>query len=543
MSTEQAAPVRVCEMCGVEFEQIAGRRPRKRCYECNPLDRRKRPPVAGRSGASAKRRPVAGTPFTVEHFRDWSRDLVLDVGDQYEPADYFLDWLADVFKRDDAGLPVYPEAWLLVPEENGKTTSLAILALYHLEHTQWGNVLWAASARDQALLGYEQAAGLVERTPGLGARFKLHPGYRRIRHVDTYARLQVQAADDRTGDGPIPTLAILDELHRHRTLRLYRTWRGKLTKRGGQLLTISTAGEPYGEFETTRDAIRHAATVYTRSGSMTRSTGGGVVMHDWAVAEGEPVDDMRVVKAANPFPGVTEESLRRKHESPTMTLAHWSRFVCNRPTREVNAAIQESEWRAAAVSDVIPPGTRIHAGLDVAWKWDTTALVPLWWRDSEYRLLGPATILTPPRDGTSLDPNRVEAALVQLHNRTPIERLTMDTSRAEQLAEWARSELGCDVLDRRQTNPLAAEDYSRFMEALRSGWLKHSGDPGLTQHVLNAVARILPLGDARFDRPAQSRSDRERHDVRVIDALAAAAMVHSAASVTAADDGPLFAFL
>ena len=36
--------------------------------------------------------------------------------------------------------------------------------------------------------------------------------------------------------------------------------------------------------------------------------------------------------------------------------------------------------------------------------------------------------------------------------------------------------------------------------------LKHSGDPGLTRHVLNATVRIMPLGDAVFARPGLSRT-------------------------------------
>jgi hypothetical protein len=60
------------------------------------------------------------------------------------------------------------------------------------------------------------------------------------------------------------------------------------------------------------------------------------------------------------------------------------------------------------------------------------------------------------------------------------------------------------------------------------GWLKHSGDLGLTQHALNAIARVLPQGDARFDRPHTSRFGVQT--TRVVDALIAAAMAHSAAA-------------
>jgi hypothetical protein len=42
-------------------------------------------------------------------------------------------------------------------------------------------------------------------------------GYRRIKCLRSGGRIQVFAADDRTGDG-VFTLALLDELHRHRDL-------------------------------------------------------------------------------------------------------------------------------------------------------------------------------------------------------------------------------------------------------------------------------------------------------------------------------------
>ncbi len=87
------------------------------------------------------------------------------------------------------------------------------------------------------------------------------------------------------------------------------------------------------------------------------------------------------------------------------------------------------------------------------------------------------------------------------------------------------------MIDRTQSNSLACLDYARFMEALREGWLHHSGDPGLTSHALNAVARVLPQGDTKFERPKESRTvNDELARRRVIDALVAAAMVHSTAA-------------
>jgi hypothetical protein len=72
-------------------------------------------------------------------------------------------------------------------------------------------------------------------------------------------------------------------------------------------------------------------------------------------------------------------------------------------------------------------------------------------------------------------------------------------------------------------------DYSEFMKALRAGVLKHSGDPGLTRHVLNATVKLMPLGDAVFARPGQGRmTNVTLRDRRQIDALVAAAYANTA---------------
>ena len=95
------------------------------------------------------------------------------------------------------------------------------------------------------------------------------------------------------------------------------------------------------------------------------------------------------------------------------------------------------------MKDGIPPGEPVWLGLDVAWKYDTTAAVPYWQRDTEYRLFGPAAILTPPRDGSTLHPDEVKRALRDIHARNPIHTVVMDVSGAEDIASWIESDLGC----------------------------------------------------------------------------------------------------
>jgi hypothetical protein len=247
-------------------------------------------------------------------------------------------------------------------------------------------------------------------------------------------------------------------------------------------------------------------------------------LHEWMVPSDDLCSDMRVVKQANPLWSITEATLAEDFASPTMDLGDWKRLKCNRPTRSVISAITDKEWDDAQTKQEIPAGGEIDIGLDIAFKWDTTALVPLW-NSPKYRLLGSATVLVPPRDGSSLHPDEIKNALHELAHGFQVGAVVMDMERAADVGSWIEDELGVTVIDRGQTNKLACADYEAFMDGLRNGTLKHTGDPGLRAHVLNAIARRLPGGDHRFDRPTLSRRSVGQQDRRVIDALTAAAMV------------------
>ncbi|MGI8423041.1 MAG: terminase large subunit domain-containing protein [Chloroflexota bacterium] len=421
-----------------------------------------------------------------------------------------------------------PECWLVVPESNGKSTLTAVLIMYYCEFSPDADIPVAASARDQAEIIFKQAQSFRRRTSAL-RDFECKPGLREIVFGGA-SKAKIFASDAGTGDGVIPApLAVLDELHRHKSLELYRTWAGKLDKEHAQLIVISTAGEPGGEFELVREAIRQSAVDSEREGCFGRFVGPNSVMHEYAIPENGDVMDMALVKAANPSERITVETLEAKRSRPSWSLPHWRRLTCNLPTRATDSAITEAEWAAAGRGwQPIPVGNHVMVGFDAGWKWDTTAIVPFYARSAEERVFGAPTILTPPRDGDSLDPDKVKRALLELHRRTPIDVLVMDTSHAKDIASWAGQDLGCEVVERAQTNSFAVMDYQQFMQALRSGWLRQPNDPEFTRHVMNAIARLLPGGDTRFDRPHATRARTSAlQDRRVIDALTAAAMVHS----------------
>jgi hypothetical protein len=54
--------------------------------------------------------------------------MVLDTGDYWEPEDFQLEIVADIFAGVD-------EVWVVIPEGNAKTTLMSGVALYHGDYT------------------------------------------------------------------------------------------------------------------------------------------------------------------------------------------------------------------------------------------------------------------------------------------------------------------------------------------------------------------------------------------------------------------------
>jgi phage terminase large subunit-like protein len=467
-------------------------------------------------------------PFTLEHFRRYCYALRLDSGDRFVLEEFQEAVSADIF----AG---FAETWMIVPEGNGKTTFMSAHALYHGDYMPSAFVPIGASSREQAEILYRQAEGFVFRTPGLRDRFKCQEGYRRIKCLRTGGRIQVYAADDRTADGIIPTLAMLDELHRHRNLRLYRTWRGKLLKRGGQIATISTAGEPGGEFEDARANMRRLAREVTVDGCHVRAVGEDSVLHDWAVPSTGQAVDMDVVAAANPRTDLTAEVLRKKHDSPTMTNEHWLRFVCNIPSSFDGNGISGDDWDALADPNLDPDRDLVGVGwMDLAWQIDTSAIGVLLWDEEGMRYVPSPVVVEPP-----VDESDIVRAIVDFQLRFP--RLigwVMDPNAgAQQMAQLLEKGTHPLQIDR-DVPPLEFIEHSqdpapmslaatRLDEAVRTRVLRHSGDRTMRRHVLNAVRRATAGEKYRFDRPSDAKG--EKRAKYPIDCLTGLLMANSVA--------------
>jgi phage terminase large subunit-like protein len=439
--------------------------------------------------------------------------------------------------------------WTIIPEANGKTTLYGGLGLYWADFQPACEVLLAAASRQQAELMYSQAAGFVRRTPGMRKRFRPYDGYRRIKSLRLEGRIQVMSADDSTVDGVLYDLALIDELHRHKNLKLYRVWKGKAQKRGGTLGVISTAGEPGGEFEDARANIVRTAQSVVRTGLHVRAVSGETVLHDWAVPMNADVEDMAIVKQANPFSLITEKTLRSKRDDPAMTTEHWRRFVCNQAVLSGGSAVSPEEWDKLREEGCEPDrAAPAYGWLDLGWKIDTTALGALVWESDERRVVSDVLVIPPPVDeahivagllrlqasfedfrGVVYDPNAGGQQMAQLLEKGEHPLQTDDDAR--ELVGLPRLEgAGAPIIDfieHSQDNAPMADAAAKLDEAIRNGWLVHDGNRLLRSHVLNAVGRSLGGEKWKFDRPADAKG--ERRGRYPIDALTGLLMGHRTA--------------
>lgn len=420
------------------------------------------------------------------------------------------------------------ESLILIPKKNGKTTLLAALALFHLCTTDNAACYIGAASRDQATILYDQARGLVERSEWLADEVDVKAGYRQIRSRRDSGMIRVLAADAGTADGVLPTLALVDELHRHKSADLYGVFRDGLGPRDGRMMTISTAGDdedsPLGQLRARayREGVKQKGayrTVRTR----------GFAMHEWALEPDADVTDLELVKTANPAPWQTVEALAERLDSPSMTPWAWARFACGIWGQGAERAFDPELWaELESLNEQIPEGATVCLGFDGARRRDTTALVAV---DVKTGLLNVVGYWPRPLDADDeweIPEEEVDEAVAHAFDRWKVFRLYGDPPYWETaLDRWA-GEYGKETVVRWWTNrvKLMALALRAFRNDMRSRALSHDGDVDLADHVRNAVVRKTKM--IEDDEPLWTISKESSSSERKIDLVMAAVLAWKA---------------
>lgn len=426
---------------------------------------------------------------SLDDFRAFCAELTVSQGRPLLLEPFQERMLADYFEG-------VRETLILIPKKCGKTTTLAALALYHLLTTPDAACYVAAASREQATLIFDAACGFVARSPALREQLIVRRGYRELWTSDKRGKLKVLASDVDTADGVLCTLALVDELHRHRSGGLYGVLADGLGPRDGQIVTISTAGDdensPLGQLR----QRAHALPGLVRDGAYRYVRAQDFALHEWALDADQDLDDLALVKTANPASWQTIDELRKRRDSPATVPWQWARFACGVWMFGHDSAISDAEWRGCARPGLeIPAGAHgVVVGLDIAWRHDCTAMTPVC-RDGESIIVHPPTVLEPPGDGTSIDSEDVWSMIVALAARWPGLTIVADPNAgAPELLQRIERELTHVRLAEFAQAPHAmAMAAGRLQEAIATGTLRHPDDAVLTAHVLAAVA--TPVGE------------------------------------------------
>jgi phage terminase large subunit-like protein len=431
----------------------------------------------------------------LEDFAAFCELLILDSGEALVLEPFQRTMLGDYF--DGAR-----ETVALLPKGNGKTTLLAALALFELCTISDAEVVIAAASRDQAALMLRQAQGFIRRSADLGARLSVKQ--REIEHRELGGRVRVLSADVHTGDGVLPSLALVDELHRHRSIELYAVLRDGLYKRGGQMVTISTAGVSHqGPLWVARqNALERGS---TRDGSYLVARSDGFVLHEWSVAPDADPDDIEAVKGANPASWITVEGLRERRGSPTTTKHDWRRFAANQWTQNAERWLPEGAWDACAdLGRKIPEGERVVIGFDGSRTGDATGIVAVTLGPHPHTQIVALWERDPYDLAWTVPQNEVLDVLRRSCEHWRVEEIAADEAYwVSELEQLAREKL--PVVRFPQSGEAMLQATSRTYELIVGGDLTHDGDADLARHVANCSPRRDLQGRVRVNKTSESQ--------------------------------------
>jgi phage terminase large subunit-like protein len=431
------------------------------------------------------------------------------------------------------------EVLVLLPKGNGKTLLFAALAVFHLLTVDNAECFIGAADTEQAKTMFRFASHFVESEPEIAALLDLRKSTKEIRRKGDQGFIKVLASDQSKGGGKRhsynPSLALIDELHAHDNDSLYTALRSATFKRGGLVITISTAGHdeensPLGikrlqvyAFEHSGGKIRRELVIDNRCKAVKSSRGrltivesksGNTCMLEWACRPDDNLDDMAVVKLANPASFVTIAGLEDGHE--TLEEATFARYRANVWAQAADAVINEAIWDVGDDGSKIPGGAPRWVVVDYARKSDGCAVVELW-RDPDREVVVPHAQVwarrqkkagrAQPAAHTLVDTPTIGQSLVRGHIRSIRDRGAEVLGVIYDPHLFDPEELsdeGFLMVEFPQSPARLVPASKAFYDAVHDGKIKHDGDKVLRSHVTSAGSKPVAEG-WRFSKAASRK--------------------------------------
>jgi phage terminase large subunit-like protein len=429
----------------------------------------------------------------------------------------------------DTGRRRFRRVYIEVPRGNAKSTLSSGVALYMLaaDGESGAEVYSAATTREQAKIVFGDAQAMAKRSPGLLRSLGVEVGSHAIVVERTASRFLPLSRDGQTQDGLNIHLAVVDEVHAHKTREVYDVIETGAGKRDQSLIwAITTAGS-------NRAGIGYELRAYLVQvlNAVLRSWAGcpfpitGDACEDdqvfgliYTVDDGDDWTDPAVWRKANPNWGISVqpdyvEGLARK----AMQLpSAQNNFLTKHLNVWVNADVAWMDMRAwdrcadPALDLADFEGESCTIGLDLASKVDIAAKMRVFRREldgvAHYYAFGAyylpeaavaessnsqyagweiaGRLITTPGDVTDFE--RIKDDLIEDSRRFDVREIPFDPWQATQLAQQLQAE-GANPIEFRNTVANFSEPMKELEALVRQGRFHHDGDPVLAWMVSNVV--------------------------------------------------------
>jgi phage terminase large subunit-like protein len=397
-------------------------------------------------------------------------------------------WQLDILKQ------LYPmphegkrprQGLVSMPRGNGKTGLAAVLAAYALfaEEQEGAQILVVASDERQAGMIYRAVRRMIELEPRLEEQTHVYRDRLYVPHTDS--ELRVLPADVGALQGWDPTLMIVDELH----VVTEDVWEAVTTAAGKRTESLTLA------ISTPSDSSESVMWRLVEHGR--RQIDPSFVYIEYAAPADCKLDDREAWRIANPALGdFLHEDAIEAILPPKTREAAFRRYRLGQWVGQADAWLPWGTWDALADSAAsIMPKERVVLAFDGSASGDSTALVActvdnphlfvieIWENPGDERWRVPREDVTAAVRRAFKDYNVVELAADPWGWRSEIE-------------SWAKEHGEKRVLE---WNTGAASRMApatdRLYQAIVTGAVSHDGDPRLSAHMHNAVAKSTPMGD------------------------------------------------
>lgn len=442
-------------------------------------------------------------------------------------------WQAAIVKaiygpRNEDGSRIVRRVVMVLPRGNRKTSLAAGLTLLHLigpERLPGGLVVSAASAHEQAMELFLEAAMVVQHDPRLQQRMTVRESLGRIAYPDINARYVAVAADGKVLHGKTPNVVIADELHAWAGTAGRRQWEAldsALVKVAGTLMLIATTsgrGQENLAWEQVAYAIKVQKGLIDDPATLP------------VIFMAEPEDDWRdeaLWFQVNPglahgYPDIAafRDKAKKAEHSPSdrdsFTQFNLNRWLDSSTSPFVEMHVYDQGARTVDLDEMEVVQEPCWIGVDLSKNEDLTAVVAAW-RDGDGYAVHPWFFCPEdqlrargerhgvdyvgwaedgfiiPTPGNVVDLKAVEAFIRELCARFRVEEIAFDpTFGRVMMADLCAD--GLPAVEFRQGWASMAPAVKELERAIIAGQLRHGGHPVLRWNVENVQIETDKAGN------------------------------------------------